>query len=51
MRAYLAKLTPTAKLLLTLPILAAAYPVVTILIPDAIRAMTPEVVRAVLTLI
>lgn len=51
MRAYLANLTPTAKLLLALPILAVAYPVVTIIVPDIIRAALPEVVRSVLSLI
>jgi hypothetical protein len=51
MRAYFANLTPTAKLLLALPILAIAYPVVTIVVPDAIRAILPEAVRSVLSLI
>ncbi len=51
MRAYLANLTSTAKLLLALPILAIAYPVVTIVVPDVIRAVVPEVVRSVLSLI
>jgi hypothetical protein len=51
MRAYLANLTSTAKLLLALPILAIAYPVVTIVVPDIIRAVVPEAVRSVLSLI
>ena len=51
MRAYLAKLTPTAKFLLALPVLAIAYPVLTIVVPDVIRAVVPEVVRTVLRLI
>lgn len=51
MRAYLANLTPTAKMLLVLPILAIGYPVATIVVPDVIRAVVPEVVRSVLSLI
>lgn len=51
MRTYFASLTPTAKLLLALPILAIAYPVVTIVLPNVIRAIVPEVVRSVLSLI
>ena len=51
MRAYLAKLTPTARMLLALPLIAIAYPVVTCLIPAIIRAVVPDVVRSVLSLI
>jgi hypothetical protein len=50
MRANLAKLTPTARLLLALPLIAIAYPLVTIVIPAAIHAVVPEVVRSVLSL-
>ena len=51
MRAHLANLTPKALMLLALPAFAIAYPVVTILMPAAVRAMVPEVVRSVLSLI
>ena len=51
MRAYLAKLTPKARLLLVMPLIAIAYPVVMILLPALIRAIVPDVVRTVLSLI
>lgn len=51
MRAYLAKLTPKARMLLALPLVAIAYPVVMILVPAIVRAMVPDVVRSVLSLI
>jgi hypothetical protein len=51
MRAYLAKLTPKGRMLLALPLIAIAYPVVMILIPAMIRAVVPDVVRSVLSLI
>ena len=51
MRAYLANLTPKTRMLLALPLVAIAYPVVTCLIPAIIRAVMPDVVRSVLSLI
>jgi hypothetical protein len=51
MRAYLTKMTPKARLLLALPLIAMAYPVVMILLPAIIRAIVPDVVRSVLSLI
>jgi hypothetical protein len=51
MRAYLAKLTPKARLLLVMPLIVIAYPVVMILLPALIRAIVPDVVRTVLSLI
>jgi hypothetical protein len=51
MRAYLAKLTPKAQFLLALPLIAIAYPVVMILLPAIIRAVVPDVVRTVLSLL
>ena len=51
MRAFLANLTPKTRMLLALPIVAIAYPVVTCLIPAIIRAVVPDVVRSVLSLI
>jgi hypothetical protein len=51
MRAYLANLTPKALMLLAVPVIAIAYPVVTVVVPAVIHAMVPEVVRTVLRLI
>lgn len=51
MRAYLANLKSGTKLLLALPVIAIAYPVVTIVVPDVIRAVVPQAVRVVLSLI
>jgi uncharacterized membrane protein (DUF106 family) len=51
MRAYFANLTPKARVLLVLPVLAIAYPVIMILVPAIIRAVIPDVVRSVLNLI
>jgi hypothetical protein len=50
MRAYLAKLTPKARILLALPLIAISYSVVMILVPAIIRALVPDVVRSVLSL-
>jgi hypothetical protein len=51
MRAYLQKLPPKARLLLALPVLALAYPVLTMLLPAMLRAAVPNVVRSVLSLL
>lgn len=51
MRAYLANLTPKAWAMLAVPLVAIAYPVVTIVLPAVIRAVVPDVVRSVLSLI
>jgi len=51
MRAYLARLTPKTRMLLAIPLLIVAYPVVMILLPAIIRSLVPEVVRSVLSLI
>jgi len=51
MRAYFSNLTPKARVLLVLPVLAIAYPVIMILVPAIIRAVIPDVVRSVLSLI
>ncbi len=51
MRAYLAKLSPKAWALVALLVTVIAYPVLTVLLPAAIRAAVPEVVRSVLRLI
>lgn len=51
MRAYLAKLSPKTLTLLAVPVVAIAYPVVTLIVPAIIHAVVPEVVRSVLSLI
>jgi len=51
MRAYLARLTPKARMLLAIPLIMIAYPVVMILVPAIIHALVPDVVRSVLSLI
>ncbi len=51
MRAYLAKLSPRAWALVAILLTVIAYPVLTILLPAAIRAAVPDVVRSVLRLI
>ena len=51
MRAYLANLTPKAAMLLAVPVIAIAYPVIMILLPAIVRAIVPDVVRSVLSLI
>jgi hypothetical protein len=50
MRAYLNNVTPRTKMLLALPMLAIAYPIVMIVIPEIVRAIIPDVVRSVLSL-
>ena len=51
MRGYFANLTPRARVLLVVPLLALAYPVIMILLPALVRAVIPDVVRSVLRLI
>jgi hypothetical protein len=51
MRAYFANLTPKAFMLLAVPVLAIACPVVTIVLPAVVRAVVPEAVRSVLRLL
>jgi hypothetical protein len=51
MQAYLAKLSPRAWALLALLTTVIAYPLLTIIVPAAIREMVPDVVRSVLKLI
>ena len=50
MRSFLSKLTPKAAMLLAVPVLAIAYPIVMIVIPAMVRALVPNVVRSVLNL-
>jgi hypothetical protein len=51
MRANLAKLPPRTFMLLTVSVLAIAYPLVTIVLPSLVRALLPEAVRSVLHLL
>jgi uncharacterized membrane protein (DUF106 family) len=51
MRANPANLTSKARMLLVVPLIALAYPVVMILVPAIIRALLPDVVRSVLSLL
>jgi hypothetical protein len=51
MRAYLANLTPKKVMLLAVPAIAIAYPLVTMILPAIFRAVVPDVVRSVLSLI
>ena len=51
MRAHLARLTPTVRMLLAVPVLVIAYMIVTIVVPAVVHAAVPEVVRSVLSLI
>jgi hypothetical protein len=51
MRAYLAKLSPKTRMLVALPLLAMAYPLVMIVLPAIVHAIVPDVVRSVLKLI
>jgi hypothetical protein len=51
MKTYFSNLTPKALALIALPLVAIAYPVVTIVVPAVVRAVVPEAVRTVLSLI
>jgi len=51
MRAYLANLTPKAAMLLAVPVIVIAYPLIMCLLPAIVRAIIPDVVRSVLSLI
>jgi len=51
MKAYLANMPMRTWLLLAVPVVVSAYPVVRIVIPVVARAVVPEVVRTVLSVI
>jgi hypothetical protein len=51
MKAYLANLPTRTWLLLVLPVVVIAYPIFSIVIPSIVRALVPEVVRNVLSVI
>ena len=51
MKAYLANLPTKTWVLLIVPAVALAYPVAAIVVPCVLRAVVPEVVRSVLSMI
>lgn len=51
MKAYLANLPTRIWLLLVVPAVALAYPIAAIVLPAVVRAVVPEVVRSVLSVI
>jgi hypothetical protein len=51
MRAYFNNLTMKSWLLLVVPTLAIAYPIARVVVPTIIRAVVPEAVRNVLSVI
>ena len=51
MKAYLSNLSTKTWMLLVLPAVALAYPIATIVVPAVIRAVVPQVVRLVLSVI
>lgn len=51
MKAYLNNLPTKTWLLLVVPTVVLAYPVVRIVVPAVLRAVVPEVVRSVLSVI
>jgi len=51
MKAYLNNLSTRTWLLLVIPAVVLAYPVVRIVVPAVVHAVVPEVVRSVLSVI
>jgi hypothetical protein len=51
MKAYLSNLSTKTWMLLVLPAVALAYPIATIVVPAVLRAVVPQVVRSVLSVI
>jgi hypothetical protein len=51
MRTYLNNLSSTVWAFLVIPLVAVAYPVVTIVVPALLHAVVPESVRAVLSML
>jgi len=51
MKAYFTNLPARVWLLLTLSLMAVAYPIVTVVVPAVVRAVVPETVRTVLNLL
>ena len=51
MKAYFANLPTKTWMLLVVPAVAIAYPIATVVVPAVLRAVVPEVVRSVLSVI
>ena len=51
MKAYFANLPTKTWLLLAVPAVALAYPIARIVLPEVLRAVVPEAVRSVLSVI
>ncbi|HEY6339423.1 MAG TPA: hypothetical protein VIW68_13095 [Candidatus Sulfotelmatobacter sp.] len=51
MKTHFNNLSSTAWALVAIPLIAVAYPVVTIVVPAVLRAVVPESVRAVLSML
>ena len=51
MKNYFTNLPPKAWTLLAIPVILIAYPVASVVVPSVLRAVVPEVVRSVLSLI
>jgi len=51
MKAYFTNLPMKTWLLLVIPAVLAAYPIVKIVVPEVVRAVVPQVVRSVLSVI
>jgi hypothetical protein len=51
MKAYFNNLSSTAWALAAIPLIAVAYPLVTCVVPAVLRAVMPETVRAVLSML
>ncbi len=51
MKTYFSNLSSTVWVLLALPLVAVAYPLVTIVVPAVLHAVVPESVRAVLSML
>jgi hypothetical protein len=50
MQGYLAKLNPKTRMALAVSLVIAAYPIVMMIIPAILRAIVPDAVRSVLSL-
>jgi hypothetical protein len=51
MKTHLNNLSSTVWVVLAIPLVAVAYPVVTIVVPAVLHAVVPESVRAVLSML
>jgi hypothetical protein len=49
MRTYFSNLSPKTRMMLAVPLLVIAYPVITVVLPALVRALLPDAVRSVLS--